>query len=69
MKTGQPRPCDHKYVFHHQEEKNIGYDRDPLWLIQDVFYCEHCLKYERVDVRKERPRTDSFGRRVVERLQ
>lgn len=60
--------CDHKFTFIRQEEKNIGYDRNPLWLIQDVFFCERCLEYQRIDVRKERDREDSFGRRIVENL-
>ena len=60
--------CEHKFIYLREEERNIGYDRDPLWLVQDVFFCEKCLKYQRVDVRKERPATDSFGRRVVEKL-
>lgn len=60
--------CDHKFTYLRQEEKNIGYDRDPLWLIQDVYFCEKCLKYQRVDVRKERPARDSFERRIVEKF-
>lgn len=34
--------CEHRFVLIRQEEKNIGYDLDPLWLIQDVFFCEKC---------------------------
>ena len=58
--------CEHKFTYLRQEERNIGYDRDPLWLIQDVYFCEKCLSYKRVDVRKERPARDSFDRRIVE---
>lgn len=64
----RPKACEHEFVYLRSEEKNIGYDRDPLWLIQDVYFCEHCLTYKRVDVRKERLRSDSFERRVVENL-
>ena len=60
--------CDHSFVFLRAEEKNIGYDRNPLWLIQDVFHCQRCCEYKRVDVRKERDREDTFGRRIVENL-
>lgn len=61
-----PELCDHKFTYLRQEEKNIGYDRDPLWLIQDLYFCEKCLTYKRVDVRKERP--SDFGRRIIENL-
>lgn len=60
--------CDHKFTFLRTEKKNIGYDRNPLWLVQDVYFCERCLDYKRVDVRQERPGTDTFERRVVENL-
>lgn len=60
--------CQHKFVFLRQEKKNVGYDRAPEWLVEDVFYCEHCLEYKRVAVEKRIPRTDSFDefvRRLV----
>lgn len=50
--------CEHKFVFIRQEEKNIGYDRNPTWLIEDLFFCEKCLLYKRVAISKRHPRSD-----------
>lgn len=55
----------HRYVFLRQEERNVGPDRVPEWLIQDIFYCEGCLTYASRDVRKEVPDRQSFGRLVT----
>ena len=73
MTNSQPSAesaCDHEFTFLRSEEQNIGYDRNPLYLVQDVFFCEKCLTYRRVDVRKERP-VDCYSngrRQVVERM-
>ncbi len=59
--------CDHKFVYSRQERRNVGYDRNPTWLVEDVFFCEKCLNYRRVAVEKRTPRTDSYDE-YVERL-
>jgi hypothetical protein len=56
--------CRHEFVFLRQERKNVGYDRNPTWLVEDVFFCEGCLLYRRVPVEKRTPRSDSFEERV-----
>ncbi len=60
--------CCHKFMFIRQERKNVGYDRDPVWLVEDVFFCEQCLEYKRVAVEKRTPRRDSLTEEYVERL-
>lgn len=54
----------HRFVYLRQEEKNTGYDRNPVYEIRDVYFCEGCLTYKRVHVRTEMPGTDSFKRVV-----
>jgi hypothetical protein len=61
--------CGHVFAFLRQEERNVGYDRNPTYLIEDVFFCQNCCEYRRVPVRKERPGVDTFERRIVERFQ
>ena len=58
--------CQHKFVFLRQDEKNVGYTRNPVWVKQDVFFCEKCLEYRRKDVEKRTPCND--GTDHVERL-
>ncbi len=49
----------HSFVFLRQEKRNIGYDRNPTWLVEDVYYCKECLEYCRVGVEKQTPKNDS----------
>lgn len=51
---------EHKWTFLRQEEKNVGYDRNPIWHIADVYFCEGCLEYGRVHVRTEEPSRDLY---------
>lgn len=61
--------CDHQFIFLRSEETNIGYDRAPKYLIRDVYFCQHCLIYRKLDVRHEVPSSAEFGKRVItERL-
>lgn len=57
--------CPHQFVFLRQEKRNIGYDRNPRYLYEDVFFCEHCLQYQRVKIKETELRRDSFGEVVV----
>jgi hypothetical protein len=57
--------CEHQYVFLRQEKHNIGYDRNPRWLVEDVFSCERCLTYQRVKVKETVPAVDHFGEQTV----
>jgi hypothetical protein len=60
--------CTHEFIYLRQERKNIGYDRDPKWLVEDVFFCNHCLTYRRVAVEERTPRRDSLTEEYVKRL-
>lgn len=55
--------CNHKFVFlrHDRDARNDGFDRNPIWISQDVFFCEKCLEYQRVDMLKRTPRNDGSG--------
>jgi hypothetical protein len=57
----------HQFTFLRQERRNVGYDRNPVWLVEDVFFCAACLEYRRVAVAKETPANDG-GRPYIERL-
>ena len=59
---------DHNFTFLRQERRNIGYDRNPVWLVEDVFFCSRCLEYKKVAVEKRTPRSDSFTEEFVEKL-
>jgi hypothetical protein len=54
---------EHHYIFLRQEVKrSAGWDDHTTErLVQDVFFCEGCLDYRTVKVRREVPRRDSFG--------
>lgn len=65
--SGVASQCQHKFVYHRQESKNIGFDRNPVYVVEDVFFCEHCLTFRRVAIEKRTPRHDSYGEHV-ERL-
>lgn len=41
-----------------QDERNVGYDRNPDWIIEDVYFCSKCLEYRRVDVMRRVPKND-----------
>lgn len=61
-------PCEHDYVFLRQERKNVGYDRDPVWMVEDVFHCRRCLEYKRIAVERRSNRcgsTEDFVQRLV----
>ena len=58
--------CQHDFQFLRQEEKNVGFDRNPTYLLEDVFFCRKCLKYARKSVEKRVPKND--GGNYVERL-
>jgi hypothetical protein len=60
--------CEHQYEFLRQERKNMGFDRNPTWLVEDLFFCRKCLTYSRVAVEKRRPRSDSLTEDHVEKL-
>lgn len=67
----EPNPfeqCSHSFVWLRQERKNIGYDRNPIYGVDDIFFCQKCLEYRRVTIEKRRPRSDSFADEIVERL-
>lgn len=51
-----------------QERRNVGFDRNPTWLIEDLFCCSKCLQYKRVAVEKRQPKQDSLMEEHVERL-
>lgn len=50
--------CEHSFTFLRQDERNDGYDRNPLWIVEDVYFCSKCLEYRRVDVMKRTPKND-----------
>ena len=59
--------CDHKYQFLRQEitptkkwEHRVNERK-----VEDVFFCERCLSYQKVLVRREEPDRGSFGWREV----
>lgn len=54
------KECEHKFVFIRQEKENIGYERNPTYLYQDVYFCERCLEYKKVKIRETRPSRESF---------
>lgn len=56
--SNQKSPCaenEHSYVFLRQEKTNVGFERNPHWRYEDVFFCERCLHYERVFVKETEP--------------
>ena len=57
----------HDFEFLRQEKTNVGFERNPLWRYEDVFYCKRCLQYKRVVVKHTVPRTDRFGERETSR--
>jgi hypothetical protein len=61
------KECDHNFIFLRQERCNVSLDRNPCWLIEDVFHCSRCLAYKRVSVEKQFPINGSFDHRI-ERL-
>ena len=52
---------EHVWRFLRQEERNVGYDRNPTWQIEDVYFCEGCLEYGRVHVRTEEPSRELYA--------
>lgn len=47
--------CEHKYVFLRAEQTyELGYRR---WCHDDVYFCEKCLTYRKVQVEHEERRT------------
>ena len=56
---------EHKFVYLRQEKKNIGFDRNPRYLHEDVFFCERCLRYERVKVKETVPDPMRFDGEVT----
>lgn len=47
--------CEHTYVFLRQEERNVGYDRNPTYYVYDIYYCQRCCTYKRIHVRTDEP--------------
>lgn len=52
--------CDHLYMFLRQEIRDIVIGFDAVQLnrpferaVEDVFFCQRCLEYDRVEVRRE----------------
>ena len=64
MKTGELVACQHEFVFLRQERKNVGADRNPIWLVEDLHYCRKCLEYRRVVVEKRIQRPHEIGEYV-----
>lgn len=60
--------CEHRFIFLRQDKRNIGYDRNPTYLIEDIYFCEKCLKYQRVGIEKRTPKSDSYTEEYIERL-
>jgi hypothetical protein len=58
--------CEHNWAHLSQDRRNVGFDRNPIWLVEDVFFCSKCLEYRRVGIEKRTPRSD--GGEYVERL-
>lgn len=56
-------PHEHHYLFLRQEtHPTIQWGESVRErLTEDVFYCEGCLDYRKVPVRREVPRRDAFG--------
>lgn len=54
---------EHRFIFLRQENQTTKQwdDRVLERLVCDVFFCENCLTYNRVPVRREVPDTRSFG--------
>lgn len=59
---------DHVFVWLRQERRNTGFDRNPVWLVEDVFCCSRCLEHRRVAVEQRTPKQDSFTEEHVVRL-
>ena len=57
---------NHDFRFLRQEERNVGYDRNPEYIVEDLFYCCKCLEYKRVKALRRVPKND--GGDYVERL-
>lgn len=64
--NGTVTQCDHEFEYLRQEKRNVGYDRNPVWLVEDVFFCYKCLQYRRKPIEKRTPR--QYGEDYVERL-
>jgi hypothetical protein len=59
------KECDHQFTFLRQERINEGYERNPIWVYYDVFYCARCVNYQRVKVKETVPSRDSFTEETV----
>ena len=59
--------CHHAFMFLRQERTNVGFDRNPRWLYEDVFFCERCLAYKRIPIKETAPSRDHFGEDIVTR--
>jgi hypothetical protein len=57
----EPECPGHEFLFLRQEKQNVGYDRNPEWIVEDVFHCKHCLTYRRVPVERQTERHDGSG--------
>ena len=42
--------CQHHFVFLRQETRNEGYERNSVWAVYDIFFCENCLEYRKRQV-------------------
>lgn len=62
MKKREPEHV-HRYTFLRQEFRTTKqWDRRVLErIVEDVFFCEGCLTYQRVPVRREVPDSRDFG--------
>lgn len=56
--------CDHKFEFLRSGKMNVHYERNPIWLHFDVFFCSRCLTYKNVPTRASTPSSESFYREV-----
>lgn len=53
--------CKHNFQFLRQDKDNVGYDRNPTWLISDVYFCTKCLFYKRKPIEKQVPKSGEAG--------
>lgn len=53
--------CDHKFVFLRQETRNESSGYRPDRLVEDVYFCERCLEYKRVEVDRLVPESGGSG--------
>ena len=58
--------CEHNWTYLSQDKRNVSFDRNPVWLVEDVFFCSKCLEYRRKPIEQRTPRND--GGEFVERL-